>query len=67
MVEFAWFVPGDEAWLDAGAFALETFALDSFLAGRALLLACAVVGGVLVYVAASCAMGVRPADMRHRV
>ena len=63
----AWVLPADEAWLDAGAFAAETFAVDAFLAGRALVLACAVVGGVLVYVAAARAMGVRPRDLRHRV
>ena len=67
LAALAWFVPADAAWLDADAFALEAFAVDGLLAGRALLLACAVAGGVLVYVAAAYAMGVRPRDMRHRV
>ena len=67
LAALAWFVPADAAWLDADAFALEAFAVEGLLAGRALLLACAVAGGVLVYVAAAYAMGVRPRDMRHRV
>ncbi len=63
----AWFVPADEVWLDADAFALEAFAVDTFLAARALVLAGAVVVGFLVYVAAAWLMGVRPRHMRHRV
>ena len=63
----AWFVPADEVWLDADAFALEAFAVDTFLAARALVLASAVVVGFLVYVAAAWLMGVRPRHMRHRV
>ncbi|MDE0224212.1 MAG: murein biosynthesis integral membrane protein MurJ [Gammaproteobacteria bacterium] len=63
----AWFVPADEAWLDARAFALEAFTAGTFVASRALVLAGAVVVGLLAYAAAAYAMGVRPRDMRHRV
>ena len=63
----AWFVPPDEAWLDAGAFAFETFSIDSFVAARALVLALAVAAGFVVYAAAVYAMGVRLRNMRHRV
>ncbi|MDE0452923.1 MAG: murein biosynthesis integral membrane protein MurJ [Gammaproteobacteria bacterium] len=63
----AWFVPPDEAWLDARAFALEAFTAGTFVASRALVLASAVVVGLLAYAAAAYAMGVRPRDMRHRV
>lgn len=63
----AWFVPANEAWLDADAFALEAFTAGTFVASRALVLACAVVVGLLAYAAAAYAMGVRPRDMRHRV
>ncbi len=63
----AWTLPADDVWLDARAFAMDPFAVDALLTGRALLLACAVAGGVLVYVAAAYAMGVRPRDLRHRV
>ena len=63
----AWFVPADEAWLDARAFALEAFTAGTFVASRALVLASAVVVGLLAYAAAAYAMGVRPRDMRHRV
>ena len=30
----AWLLPADEVWLDAGAFAMEPFAVDAFLTGR---------------------------------
>ncbi|MCY3819954.1 MAG: murein biosynthesis integral membrane protein MurJ [Gammaproteobacteria bacterium] len=63
----AWFVPANEAWLDARAFGPEAFTAGTFVASRALMLACAVVVGLLAYVAAAYAMGVRPRDMRHRV
>ena len=63
----AWFVPANEAWLDADAFAREAFTAGTFVASRALVLAGAVVVGLLVYVASAYAMGVRPRDMRHRV
>ncbi len=63
----AWFVPMNEAWLDAHAFAREAFTVGTFVASRALVLACAVVVGLLVYAAAAYALGVRLHDMRHRV